>query len=556
MRSLAVSHIRLAVLTALLMLLFRGDVRGTTFVMMPVEDLARSSAVIALGEVQSISSQSGSPGAIETLVSVAVEERIKGKPATVLTMAIPGGAAGAVRRVVFGTPQFFLGERVIVFLRQRRDGLFVPNGMAMGKFTVVHRSGGDVARRQLAAGSTAVLAYDKERGELLQAAGSDERPLADFLYHLRQIVARQPQKPPRRAAAAAQLSDQVSDAFTFLGPPPARWIEPDSGVAVGYSVDPTGDYTLGPGPSLAAVHDAMAAWNGAGSALRLMDAGVATPAPFRACDGKNTIQFNDPFDEIGAPVNCGGILAIGGFCSTSSSTSTVNGTTFVRITEGDVTINEGFAGCAFWTATNLAEVLTHELGHTIGLAHSSENPSEANPVLASATMYYLAHFDGRGASLRSDDMAGVRALYPSAQPPPNQNAVRLRSFTIDGGGLVLNAIIRFPSDVVFHPASDSVTIQLQDSGGTVYSGTVGARSLRRATRRMTYAGVVSSDNGAGMIMFSWMRGGAATVVLRVQGAQFPVAGSGPASLLFQFGGHRFIKQLNLQPSGGGSWVSA
>jgi hypothetical protein len=255
-------------------------------------------------------------------------------------------------------------------------------------------------------------------------------------------------------------------------------------------------------------------------------------------------------------MNCGGILAIGGFCSTDSSTSTVNGTTFVRITEGDVTINDGFAGCTFWTATNLAEVLTHELGHTIGLAHSSENPSETNPVLKDATMYYLAHFDRRGTAIRSDDIAGVRALYPAAPPPANQDAVRLRSFTIDGGGLVLNAIIRFPSDVVFQPTRDSMTIQLQGSGGTLYSGTVSARSMRRASRPATYVAVVSSDNGAGMIMFNWMRGNAATVVLRVQGAQFPVASGGPASLLFQFGDHNFIKQLTLQPSGSGSWVPA
>jgi hypothetical protein len=171
-------------------------------------------------------------------------------------------------------------------------------------------------------------------------------------------------------------------------------------------------------------------------------------------------------------------------------------------------------------------------------------------------MYYLAHFDGRGASLRSDDIVGARALYPAAQPPPNQDAVRLRSFTIDGEGLVLNAIIRFPSDVVFHPTRDSITIQLQDSGGPLYSGTVHARSMRRGSRRVTYAGVVSSDNGAGVMTFSWMRGGAATVVLRVQGAQFPAATGGPATLLFQFGQHSFIKHLNLQPGGGGSWVSA
>src|SRR5262249_30385371 len=78
-------------------------------------------------------------------------------------------------------------------------------------------------------------------------------------------------------------------------------------------------------------------------------------------------------------------------------------------------------GCSFWNATNVAEVATHEIGHTIGLAHSTD---------PSATMYSFAHFDGRGAGLTDDDRAGVSYLYPvdgggaptpgapTATPPP------------------------------------------------------------------------------------------------------------------------------------------
>src|SRR6185503_5500455 len=89
----------------------------------------------------------------------------------------------------------------------------------------------------------------------------------------------------------------------------------------------------------------------------------------------------------------------------------VNGVTFFRVTEGNITFNQGFGGCSFWNTANLAEVATHELGHTIGIGHSSEEDT-APPDLKDATMYYRAHFDGRGAAVHADDIAAVRAIYP------------------------------------------------------------------------------------------------------------------------------------------------
>ncbi len=57
------------------------------------------------------------------------------------------------------------------------------------------------------------------------------------------------------------------------------------------------------------------------------------------------------------------------------------------------------------------EVYAHELGHTLGLGHSSEDAGETNQVLRNALMYYRAHDDARGARLENDDIAGIRVLY-------------------------------------------------------------------------------------------------------------------------------------------------
>jgi hypothetical protein len=73
------------------------------------------------------------------------------------------------------------------------------------------------------------------------------------------------------------------------------------------------------------------------------------------------------------------------------------------------------------TMGNLAtftEVLTHEIGHALGLRHSSELNPESDPCLKEATMYYLAHADGRGATLGDWDKDVSVRLHPPTNTPP------------------------------------------------------------------------------------------------------------------------------------------
>jgi hypothetical protein len=157
----------------------------------------------------------------------------------------------------------------------------------------------------------------------------------------------------------------------------------------------------------------------------LQDGGTTAPGPFNQCS-ISRIVFNDPNSEVTNPSNCSGVLALGGYCSTGSTT-VVNGTTFMQIVIGKLTFNNGWGGCSAWTQCNLAEVATHEIGHTIGLGHSTD---------PNATMYATAHFDGRCAALGSDDIAGVSFMYPqvgtpapTASPTSTRTPTATRTFT-------------------------------------------------------------------------------------------------------------------------------
>ena len=74
----------------------------------------------------------------------------------------------------------------------------------------------------------------------------------------------------------------------------------------------------------------------------------------------------------------------------------------------------------------MERLFAHELGHTLGIFHSSENPDEPNATLRNALMYYRnSNEDTRPAQLNSDDINALRFLYKrsgSTPPPPRPTA--------------------------------------------------------------------------------------------------------------------------------------
>src|SRR5262245_15918418 len=381
--------------------------RATTFVAMSERNLARAADAVVVGTIADLETVAGRDGAISTLVTVRVESSYKGDVGAEIVLKQPGGELADRGLVIPGSPVFVAGERNLLFLSAGRDG----TALGLGQF----RLGPGVAGDEVASRALAEPVLGGRRVRRLKL-GRLLRTIAKAVATDRAQTAA-PLVPVPNEATAPGLERGTLEAFTFMDNPNGRWQEPDLGQPVLYGVDPAGDPALGPEASLAAMDAAFAAWTAVdGATIVLARGGPVDPQPL-ICDGVSQIAFGDPFDEMPKPVSCSGVLALGGYCTKgrgAAETDVIDGVRFRHIAEGNITFNKGFGSCNFWNATNLAEVATHEIGHTIGIGHSSERDDEPSPALKDATMYYRAHFDGRGAGLRPDDMAAVRAIYPGA----------------------------------------------------------------------------------------------------------------------------------------------
>jgi hypothetical protein len=195
---------------------------------------------------------------------------------------------------------------------------------------------------------------------------------------------------------------------------------------VSYWINERGSPQLSNGSEIAAIHSSFQTWANVASAnVRAVYRGT-TPVTGVGHDGMNVISFTDASTPLGSST-------IAATFSFFKSEIGGDGLIHLVIDEADVLFNPalGFSTSADDSKFDIQSILTHELGHFLGLDHSALVSSVMGPFGVTGVL------DQR--TLAYDDIAGITEMYPTASSIPGgriQGTVRSGTAGVFGANVV------------------------------------------------------------------------------------------------------------------------
>jgi hypothetical protein len=411
---------------------FASQVEAALSVYVSPERLAEGASRIVQGVVVDVSSGiDPESNALSTYITLDVDSVLRGPDTPRVTLREPGGRFGNRVHELDAVPTYHVGEHVLVFLETAPDGALRTRSMFFGKYRVDNDpnvSGSSVAIRDLD-GRGRILGGPAAKREIVRyrdlvaiaasvpvirgvAPGDDQPAELHRIQWNRTSADLDRRTPGRRLPSATPTpAETTQPKFTALSVNhPTRWPGTDNGTPIVFDVERARDPLGNPAAAIAQIQTAIDAWTNVPQSrvsLRIGNDNALFTAshpnsPARSEPSRNIVLFGDPYGDISPPVNCSGVLAIGGYWRTDTVTSSVNGIAFHPALKGYVIFNAGFE-CLLGDADALAEVATHEIGHALGFGHSFAWDS---------IMRSYPYTAGRGARLGDDDRDAAHCHYP------------------------------------------------------------------------------------------------------------------------------------------------